>query len=357
MNRKISDLLDACGDPGLEIQANTPLSSERILALTRNRIRPSKVTRRHPVLRVLTIAAILAVMAVSILAAENGAAWFQTFWGNHGEARLSDEQIALIEKTSAFIGQSQAVDGYTVYIDSVMNDGRIVYIKLDIYGPDGVVFPYGENLSFENVLLYTADGGKISCGWSFYEIIDEDKTDNHRTELMGIDIQAGGEPLSLTGAVLELDTLYKERVRLLSRTKEILAAGTWSFDLNFTAGEDDLWEKELVGAPISCVMEKNATGEETAISFTSIRLRPLTIDAVYDYPGGGDLAALNWRGAKIVKKDGSIVEILPSGGKVLPEGGKITGYISFTTDMPIVLREVAYLEFPDGTQVFVNAEA
>lgn len=359
MKRTIFDLMDAYGDPKLELNTKTPLSSERIKVLTMNKINSSKSTRRQPILRALIVAAIVVAMSISAFAAENGAAWFREFWRSYGKTELSDEQIALIEKTSTFVGLSQTVDEYTIHVDSVMNDERKVYVKLELYAPEDVVLPYGEDRFFEEISLYNSAGAEISCGWAYEEVIDADKTNNHVEMLLCIQIEEDADIdfLFSDGATLELDTLYKEYGRYFSRRTEVLADGMWSFVLKFTTGEDDLWVHELINEPVFCVMEKNATGEQTTISFTSICLRTLTIDAVYDYPDGADLAALDWLGTKIVKKDGSSIDIFPSSGEVCPDGDKITGYVTFTVDAPIVLSEVAYLEFPGSVQVFVNTES
>lgn len=77
---------------------------------------------------------------------------------------------------------------------------------------------------------------------------------------------------------------------------------------------------------------------------------------VYDYPDGADLERLDWWGAKVVKKDGTAVSIMPVGGSIQPDGTKVTGYMDFESDAPIVLEEIAYIEFRGGTKIQVNEE-
>lgn len=350
MNKRISDLLDAYGSD-IELKPETPLSSERIKALTMIKIKETAPQKRRVTFRLLAAAAIIAAFAISTVAAGSGGAWFQAFFAEKNESGLTDAQIAAIEQNAVPIGQSRTVEGYTVTVESAMNDGRNIYIKLDLYAPEGEVLAYEER-RFEQMTLYNQEGVQVSSGWRFTDTIDEDKTDNHDEMLLSFEIE---EDNGLSGgAVLKLTDLYKIYGRPFEQKKEMMAAGTWTFDLAFSAGQADSWEYEVIRNPVPCNMVKYHTDEETEIILTSICLRALTIDVVYDYPDGADLEHLRWLGMKLIRTDGTAISVLPSDSSICPDGDQVTGYVSLEPDAPIVLDEIAWIEFPGGTRIPVN---
>ena len=360
MRNKISDLLDAYSDPNIDLERRTPLSPERIKELTMRKINEETMSKnRHITFRLLMTAAILVTMVVAVFAAGIGTTWFQAFFLNEYGTGLSEEQIAFIEENAFPVNQSKIVDGYRLNVESVMNDERIVYIKLDLYAPEGRVLPYGESRRFETAALYNAEGKPVNHGWSMGETIDEDKTDNHVEILISFHIEENRGPgflLSDGNATLELTNLYKTYGAYFSRKTETIAEGTWQFELQFATTQEDLWECELISDPVPCRMVKDFTGEETEIIFTSVCLRALTIDVVYGYPDGRDLEPLYWRDIKVIKKDGTAVNVMPTDGSIHPTDTQVTGYMSFVTEVPIVLDEVAYIEFPGGMQIPVAVE-
>lgn len=360
MKKNVFDLLDAYGDPNNDLELSIPLSSERIKELTMSKInREATPQKRHITQRILIAAAIIMILAVSAFAVEIGVTWFQQFFVDKYGTELSEEQIAYIEENALPINESKTVGGYTLNVQSVMNDERTVYIKLDLYAPEGVVLPYGDNRSFEAVALYNHDGETVNSGWSIGENIDMDKTDNHVEILMTFDIEENIDTsflLTNGGVALELTNLYKTHGGYFTRTTEMMAEGTWQFDLRFGTTQESLWEHELISEPVPCMMIKSLTNEETEIFLTSVCLRALTIDVVYDYPDGRDLESLYWRGMRIIKKDGTAINLMPSDGSIQPTDTQVTGYMSFETEVPIVLDEVEYIEFPGGIQIPVNTE-
>ena len=354
MRKNISDMLDAYGDPNIELEISTPLSSERIKELTMSKIKAEKKSRKRVTFRVMMAAAIILALAVSAFAAASGAEWFQAYFAEQNEAGLTAEQLALIEQDSILIDQSQTVDGYTMHVESVMNDGNTVYVKLDLYAPEGVVLPYGEDRLFEKIAYYSENFQPENYGWRFEEVIDTDKTDNHTEMLLSLDIDA--QIAADGGITLELTNLTKTYGTFFNQKTETMAEGTWCFDLTFSTHAEDAWEHQVITESVPCTMEKRMTGEETEIYITSLMIRPLSIDVVYDYPNGADLESLDWLGMKVIKTDGTKTRLMPTDGHFGPVGDKIIGYASFESLAPIVLDEVAYIEFPGGTQIPVKAE-
>ena len=354
MRRNISDLLDAYGDPNIELEINTPLSSERIKELTMSKIKAEKNSRKSFTFRVMMAAAIIVALAVSVFAAASGAAWFQAYYQEQNESGLTAEQLTVIEQDSILIDQSQTVDNYTIRVESVMNDGNAVYVKLDLYAPDGVVLPYEEHRLFDKIAYYSENHQPENYGWGFEEVIDRDKTDNHEEMLLRLDIDA--QIADDGGITLELTNLTKTYGTFFNRKTETMAEGTWCFNLTFGTTEEDVWEHQVISEPVPCNMEKRMTGEKTEIYITSLMIRPLSIDVVYDYPDGADLESLDWLGMKVLKTDGTEIRLMPTDGQFGPVGDKIIGYASFESLAPIVLDEVAFIEFPRGMQIPVNIE-
>lgn len=358
MRKNISDVLDANCDSNMKHERSVPLSAERIKALTMCKINENTTPRsRHITFRVLITAAVIVALALSVFAANIGMTWFQEFFMDEYGTELSEKQFAFIEENAIHINQSKIVDGYLLCAESVMNDERTILVKLDLYAPEGEVLPYGDNRCFEAAALYGADGKQINDAWSIGETIDEDKTDNHVEFLIRLRIEQLMDADFLftgSGATLEMKNLYK--IDPFNDKKEVMAEGVWRFDLRFATDQEDLWQCELIGDPVPCTMVKYSTGEETEILITSVCLRAFTIDVVYDYPDGRDLESLYWWGMKVIKEDGTTVNVFPTDGSICPTDTQITGYMSFRTEVPIVLDEVAYVEFPGGAQIPVASK-
>ena len=360
MKKNISNLLDAYGDPNVDFERGTPLSSERIKELTMRKINKEAAPKtRRITFHVLIAAAIIVTLAVSAFAAEIGATWFQQFFADEYGTELSEAQIAYIEENALPINESKTVDGYTLNVESVLNDAKTFYIKLNLYAPEGVEILDSEYFSFEQMSLLVHGEEQPWEQWGYSQLYDENKKDNHLSIIMQIRFAEDTDTnflLTGGGVTLRITNLSKSYGFYFDRKTEQLAEGTWQFDLHFATTQEDLWERELISEPVPCMMVKDLTKEETEIFLTSVCLRALTTDVVYDYPDGADLERLYWRGMKVIKKDGTSVNVMPSDGSIQPTDTQVTGYMSFETEAPIVLDEVAYIEFPGGAQIPVNNE-
>lgn len=206
-----------------------------------SKIKKDVPTKARTTFRVVMAAAIIAALALSVFAATSAAAWFQAFFASENDSPLSNEQMELIEQSAVAIDRSQTVDGYTIHVESVLNDEQKVYVKLDLYAPEGVVLPY-EDRFFEQMGLYTRNGAQVNDGWGLEEIIDADKTDNHVEILMTFDIADSGVLSSDDGIALVLTNLYREYGTFFSRVRETLAKGTWNIDLTLGTTQEQVWE-------------------------------------------------------------------------------------------------------------------
>ena len=355
MTKRISDLLDTYSDPNIELQIKTPLSSERIKELTMKKITKTAKTSPRILRRVLIVAAVIASVVLTVFAVDvvTGGAWFRTFFESNTEAELTQSQIDYIEENAVMIDDTQTVDGYTLHLESVLSDKTSFYVKLNLFAPAGVVIPYEEDHRFDEIRILES-GEEIPWEYWGYSTLDDDTTDNHLEVIMQIRFTEGMDidyMMSSEALTLEVTGLTKSYGIFFERKTDQLTEGTWAFALRFAAASQDTQKYELISDPVPCTMVKEMTGEETQIYVTSVCVRNLGVDMVYDYPDGADLERLYWLGVKLLRKDGSMERLLPSDASIHPDGTQITGYISFTADTPIILDELAYIEFPDGTQI------
>ena len=88
----------------------------------------------------------------------------------------------------------------------------------------------------------------------------------------------------------------------------------------------------------------DGTNEDVLI--TSFELSAMGVTCSYDWDDGGLPEALEFIGAEVVMKDGSVVQLNPASGFV--------GSCSFKFYVPIVLGDVDYVRIPGGVVLPVN---
>lgn len=355
MTKRISDLLDTYSNPNIELEMKTPLSSERIKELTMKKITKTAQKSPHILRWVLIVAAVMSTVVLTVFAVDRatGGIWFRAFFERNAEVALTQSQIDYIEENAVQIDDTQTADGYILHLESVLSDKTSFYVKLNLYAPAGVVIPYEESYRFDEIRILESGEDLPWESWG-YSTLDEDTTDNHIEVIMQLRFAEGMDMDDLTTSealTLKLTGLTKSYGTFFERKTEQLTEGTWAFALHFAAASQDAQKYELIRDPVPCEMVKEMTGAETRIYVTSVGVRNLGVDMVYDYPDGADLERLDWMGVTLLRKDGSMERLLPSDASIEPDGEQITGYISFTAETPIILEEFACIEFPDGTQI------
>ena len=88
--------------------------------------------------RVALIAAVLAVMAVTVSASETVQNWFISFFAGICREGLTTEQVEYIEENTQTILDSQTHNGWTVELHSAIRDEYKAYIVFRIEGPENV---------------------------------------------------------------------------------------------------------------------------------------------------------------------------------------------------------------------------
>ena len=88
--------------------------------------------------RVALIAAVLAVMAMTVSASETVQNWFISFFAGISRDGLTTEQVEYIEENAQTILDSQTHNGWTVELHSAIRDENKAYIVFRIEGPEDV---------------------------------------------------------------------------------------------------------------------------------------------------------------------------------------------------------------------------
>lgn len=347
MKRNISDLLDAYGDPNIDLERGTPLSSERIKVLTMSRIKEEKKPRKRVAFRVMMAAAIIVTLVVSVFAASGGAEWFRSFFAGRSETELSAEQLAYIEQNAVAVGQSQTVDGYTVTLDACLSDGDRTYIKLAIQMADGIELP---ELGCSFVDTPTLSGGKADVASTQISPLELDH-EARRAEILLIldssakqnDTVSEGEPM-----ILELHGL-----REIGLNGKKLTDSTWRFELPL----QDARAISLLDAPLDGIPATDPDGESCVITLTAATLRAMELEVTYEVADVLLYGSVHCDDIHVVMKDGTTVVLRQESAGEHMDTKTNVRWIEFVADTPIVLDEVAYIEFPGGVQIPVETEA
>lgn len=93
-------------------------------------------TQSRVLARVALIAAVLALMVVTVSASETVQNWFVQFFGSTNRDGLTKEQVEYIEENARTILESQTRNGWTVELNSAIRDERMAYIVFRIEGPE-----------------------------------------------------------------------------------------------------------------------------------------------------------------------------------------------------------------------------
>ena len=150
-----------------------------------------KTTRR---LGFMLLAAVLLLgLSVTALASFRAGGWFEKYFGAKTNDGLSPAQVSVIEDKTTDVGKSCTVNGYTVSVDSIINDNTTVFVRLKVTAPEGTVFTDKKRYFFEdfgfNVGTVANAPGHYSSGSSgSCEVLDDgDMPDNGLSMLITLD--------------------------------------------------------------------------------------------------------------------------------------------------------------------------
>lgn len=107
--------------------------TRRVMNMKRERKQGSRMF-----VRIALVAAVLALMAVTVSASETVQNWFINFFAGINQGELSREQVEYIEENAKPILESQTHNGWTVELHSAIRDETTAYIVFHIEGPEDV---------------------------------------------------------------------------------------------------------------------------------------------------------------------------------------------------------------------------
>lgn len=340
----------------------------------------------HTLPRVLLIAAIVSVLAVTASASEYVHNWFITFFSDRGENMLSTQQIEYIEKNVQAVNNSQTQGEWTVELRSALTDGTTAYIIIGVSAPenidlshkmvDGIATQwYAPGNGDANVL--SSSIGVIADTISYCWREDGDNLDNTKNYVIQIGPNFEGNTIDPFGSDVQwnihiedivrihqdeaylqelLNGKYKDQKAFITTSEETerleitetVAKGVWDFTINFSGSEKGI---ELLTEPMSTtvnILRKNGSNIDDYghymenVTITSFVLHPLSATIRYEDCDGSPSFTYEDKVLCLVMKDGNRIKLMGS--------GKIGENQSmFEAESPVILEDVDYILMADGT--------
>lgn len=336
-------LLDAIGDIGSTAILDARAEYKKRWTLSGKRLLP------------ILAAALIALVLATAAAAHYGAGdWFRgLFAGRVGEV-LTPGQGQYIDENTVEIGQSLAVEGWTVTAVSAVGDDYHAFIRLHVTAPEDTVLDSGSYLFEDGSLSPAVPGGNtagniLSTGTRWTLVEDGCDSDNSVTLLYEVEVSvsAGSDFSYRDGNEWELR--MENFCVWQDEQKKVLQKGVWNARFTFVDADGEPEKLEFIDAPVTCTGQR-MMGDGAEVSITSFRLTPFGADCEYKFDQDDTPEALDFFGLQVVMKDGSTAALAPRSGGVDSETG--IGSAQFALDAPIALTDAAYITLPDGTAIF-----
>lgn len=362
MKRDLSDLMDEVLVDDIELNEKTPLSARRIKMRTMSEIGERKTHTIRWLGRIAAVAAVIALMTVSVFAADgifNDGAIFDHFFGEG----ISESQIALMDDLGKAFGDTVTSNGASITAISGVADENTYYIHLRVVAREGTVLP---DLSDGSEYCFRSkeggDGVQIEYLWdndslrqdTWYPIYagcyaralhDEDPTDNVKEFILRLTRNSetsaafnSSRQIRLTIRALYIHNLY-------DHGQQMLFTGNFTFDIsNYNENREDQTITIRTG-DLSFYNEEY----DYYTTVKKVTISPLRIDVecshttannAYIFPKGGPI--------QIVMKDGSVVEAMEAyydaQAHRYPHPDSVVGAVPESYfDVPIVVEDIDYL--------------
>lgn len=406
MKRRISDLLEGIREDTVELNTQTPLSSNRIKELTMSKINSEKKTHntKRIAFRILVAAAAISLLTVTAFAAENvfGAGdWFRDILGNRLEEdrktvqqeglditlpeTVSQEQIDVVnELGQVFEETSIESEGTTMTLTAAYADANVIHLYFQAEAPEGTVLPdgilyqfYDYNAENWNILELPQGAPYELSGYNVEveALPDADPTDNRKDFHVTIYTQSGMEMQFNDGVskLYHITGIYEQVVDMNGDEDGYvrLAPGSFTFDIGI-ANEAKVVELDVDGltygghrtrtwthdSPCKEFCKENLTGQtdpdtglpihaeswDYTVTPKRLAISPLSADWACDYTCSDDRASFGLS-FRVVMKDGSSPLLVDGGGTYNDEKCMSSGTNYFST--PIDLSQVDYILIGD----------
>lgn len=406
MKRRISDLLEGIREDTVELNTQTPLSSNRIKELTMSKINSEKKTHntKRIAFRILVAAAAISLLTVTAFAAENvfGAGdWFRDILGNRLEEdrktvqqeglditlpeTVCQEQIDVVnELGQVFEETSIESEGTTMTLTAAYADANVIHLYFQAEAPEGTVLPdgilyqfYDYNAEDWNILELPQGAPYELSGYNVdvEALPDADPTDNRKDFHVTIYTQSGMEMQFNDGVskLYHITGIYEQVVDMNGDEDGYvrLAPGSFTFDIGI-ANEAKVVELDVDGltygghrtrtwthdSPCKEFCKENLTGQtdpdtglpihaeswDYTVTPKRLAISPLSADWACDYTCSDDRASFGLS-FRVVMKDGSSPLLVDGGGTYNDEKCMSSGTNYFST--PIDLDQVDYILIGD----------
>lgn len=293
--------------------------------------------------RIILLAALIAMLAVSAFASQEIATWFKSYFSRYTD--LSPNQITFIEDNTTNISQSQTCNGYTIEVDSAFSDGSYSIVKLKLIAPEDVTL-LATNFFPGNDWVFVPTGeehlNEWSGGWGCYV---DDEIPNV-AEITCTIRDKIGKRTNWTMRIEDIYGTYEENIGTSDYRQwtELVAEGIWEFQIEFSA--EGFQEIELIKEPIPGKVNVGLNKDSYHdVMITSFILRPMTAEITYEYVvpfhGAGDFDPIF-----VVMKDGSETMLLPKSGSPIQS--------KYHFAAPIILSDADYVRMPDGVKLPIS---
>lgn len=323
--------------------------------------------RRHSRKLVALIAAVIALMAVTLtaFAAEEIAGWFRQYFNKQAEVPLTPGQIEFIEENEQVIAETQTHNGWSLELKSVMSDSNAVYAIVGITAPADITEEEMRSL-WPDMDFYDKDRKPVGS-WGVKLHIGMDGNERSADlvfELNPADWNSGNTWTLRVNRLSKmvhdrayeqelLDTKYAGQENIMFTDEEaarinqrvILTEGPWEFAIDLSRADHTVLE--LITAPVTvqtcCGFTDDGADLFEDVAITSFELSALSAtiridcdDYAPDFTPGG-------RKIHVVMTDGNRIELIPDWGS--------TSEQHFNAESPIVLAEVDHVLLADGTKI------
>lgn len=360
MKRNISELMDHMPAEDIRMPAEAPLSSKRIKELTMEKLKKN-APRRRIGFKILVAAAIMAMLTVSVFAAEHVLTydnWLEEYFsGKEVIADISREQLALLDQSVKRMDQSVTKGEYTVTLESVITDGYVAYLTFRLDGAPGTAleeaYYYFQGWPME-LLGEDLEDGRINgagAGWRNPE--DPQPGDNSVRMLLEI---STGNPRGWTESMTDGEEKTITLGPLMRDAgpeyePEVLVEDSWQFSFSFGSTNVLTDEVEMLTSPVYTTARR-CLGQHrfgVTLKVTSFRLRALTASCTMDAPLTGFWEGVLLDEIVIVMKDGSRIPARFSSGTYVE--GEMEFFFEFGA--PIAFAQVDYVEFAGGDRAYM----
>lgn len=324
---------------------------------------PRKASRRFTVL----VAAVIALMAISItaFAAEEIAGWFKQYFARQSANGLTSEQVQFIEENEQIIKETQAHNGYSLELKSILSDSSTVYVTIGITAPADVTLEDLMNLWGSDIDFY--DENRDPCAsWTMDIYDDRDGLENTADlvfEMNPADWNSGNVWTLRIDALGKLfyneeyekellETKYAGQENIMLTDEEAalvhqqitLAEGPWEFTIDLSSAKTEVLEliTEPVTAEVCYGFKEDGTDLFEEVKITSFILSPLSATIQTDTDYSPDFSAGD-RKIYAVMSDGSRIALLSNWG--------VGGKQHFNAEVPIILEDVDHILLADGTKI------